>query len=777
MALYLWTTSDNVVLIKRAFGEAFRGVDVGIKKVADGFPVTEPGDVVLCSGTKALKHLQEAGLIHKGRTITSQRETPHALPTGAVALVTFDPAMIEIDPGARSNLLWDARLAVRVALTGTTDCPLGDYRYVDDFSDAVAHIKKELETKEAVPVALDTETMGLIPHHPDKKIICVQITYKDETADVLYVYPNEAPPDHVLDQLRWIVTDPRIKVIGANLKYDAQWLRVKWGLVIENQTFDTTLVGSLLDENRSNSLNVHAKTYTNMGGYDDYLNQKYDKSRMEEVPKSELLPYAGGDTDAGMRVYHRMRAELIKDPELARFYVNLLHPASVVFSDVEHRGICASEARYMHARAEVLDDMEAAEKTVLSLFSGRLKARHETKGVALTRSTVLADFLFTSYGLNLKPLMMTPSGKDPSTSAEHMTMLREAHPDNEVLQAFAVGLSDYAKAKKTISTFIDGFMKHLRPDGRFHPSFILHHGQVHDDAREGGTVSGRLAAKDPPSQIIPKHTKHAKLLRWCIVAPPGYVILLADYSQGELRVTACRANEANMIAAYKAGIDMHLKTGAEVYGISLKEALAMKAAGDPKVKSVRQGGKAGNFGLIYGMQPGGFCDYARTTYGVHLSMQESTDFRTKFFGLYPGILPWHESEVKFAKANEYVRSPLGRVRHLPLINAKDWAISSKQERQAINSPIQSTLSDMLLLSMVELKHRYPDLWLANMTHDEAMMYVPDDQIDLWGKRVKEVMETLPLTSKLGWNPQLDFPVDIDIGTDNLGETEELVLAA
>jgi DNA polymerase I-like protein with 3'-5' exonuclease and polymerase domains len=768
--LYLWTNSKDPLLVKRTFGGPFNGLDVLIRSVDSGFPETEPGDVVLCCGGKALSQLQEAGVVRKGRSITSQRELSHELPTGAVALVTFDPALLDIDPGAGDKLIWDARLAARLYTTGSTQPPLGDYRYVQDLSDAVAYLQKEIEEQGSAAVCVDTETQGLVPYLPGKKIVCLQITYRPKSADVLYVYPEDRPPEQVIDQLRWIVTCPNIKTVGANLKYDRQWLREKWRVDVENQSFDTTLVGSLLDENRSNSLNTHAKVYTDMGGYDDELNQKYDKGKMEGIPKEDLLPYAGGDTDACFRVYRSMKSELINDPALTRFYVNLLHPASQVFVDVESRGICVSEARYMHARAEVSADMEQSESEVIQLFGPRLRARHRDKGLSLTRAALVADFLFTPYGLNLKPQMMTPKGNAPSTAVEHIEMLLASHPGNERLRIFAEHLSAYNKAKKTLGTFIDGFVNHLRPDGKFHPSFILHHGQMHDESREGGTVTGRLAAKDPPTQIIPKHTKHAKLLRWCFVPPPGYVILLADYSQGELRVTACRANEQNMISAYRQGIDMHLKTGAAVYGMPLEHALAMKKAGDPKVKSIRQGGKAGNFGLIYGMQPPGFCDYARTTYGVGLSLDESKEFRDTFFGLYPGLLPWHDNEVKFATAKGYVRSPLGRVRHLPLINSRDWSVKSKQQRQAINSPIQSCLSDLLLLATVELKRRYPDLWIFNVTHDEAAMYIPENEIHIWAPRVQEVMETLPLKEKLGWDPPLDFPAELEIGEDNLGET-------
>jgi len=249
-------------------------------------------------------------------------------------------------------------------------------------------------------------------------------------------------------------------------------------------------------------------------------------------------------------------------------------------------------------------------------------------------------------------------------------------------------------------------------------------------------------------------------------------ILKLDFSQGELRITACVADEKVMIAAYQAGIDLHLKTGAMVNGLELEEALAMKDAKHPDIKAIRQGGKAGNFGLIYEMGAEGFMNYAQTEFGVHWPLTKCMTVKDQFFDQYPGLHPWHKRYKEIARLHGQVRNPLGRIRHLPLIDSSFGEVRAAAQRQAINSPIQSCLSDMMLLAMVEIDKRYPDLWMAGMVHDDLMVYVPQDEVGEWVKRLVEVMENLPF-HEFGWAPQLDFPIDAEASTVNMAECVEV----
>jgi len=431
-------------------------------------------------------------------------------------------------------------------------------------------------------------------------------------------------------------------------------------------------------------------------------------------------------------------------------------------------------AQYEVLRHEVQAKINETKEEFLKALPHRIRFKFNDND-SPTRASMLNDFLFgnpkfVKGALGLKPLLYTAKSGKPSTAMEHMELLAEEHPDK--MSNFVELLGAYNSATKTMSTYIVGFLKHLRSDGRFHPTYMLHKGD-YGDSGDAGTVTGRTSAKDPAYQTIPKHTIWAKPLRTVYIPPPGYVILNIDYSQGELRVMACISNEENMLDAYRNGIDMHLVTGASVYGLEFEEALAMKKAGDPKIKEIRQGGKAGNFGLIYGISPEGFQVYARKTYGVTLSLTDAYRFKDIFFEQNPAILDYHDEQHKIAHSQGFVRSPLGRIRHLPLIHSRDRSIVSKQERQSINSPTQATLSDMGLYSIARLYKYYPELWVCGFTHDSVTAYVPEDEVDIWTYRMAEVMENLPLKKEFGWNHQIEFPVDAELGIYNMGDLKEI----
>ena len=170
--------------------------------------------------------------------------------------------------------------------------------------------------------------------------------------------------------------------------------------------------------------------------------------------------------------------------------------------------------------------------------------------------SILQEYFFTPHGLNLKPLELTPKDQKPSLTKSHLRAVAEGVPAAAaMIEEMTIGDT----AGKTLSTFVEGFLKHLRPDGRFHPSYMLFHGGFGDDEDdESGTVTGRLSAKEPAIQTLPKKKPKfgqnwPKRLRQCFPAPPGKIIFVIDYSQGELKVVACIAPEKTMIQAFLDG--------------------------------------------------------------------------------------------------------------------------------------------------------------------------------------------------------------------------------
>lgn len=1094
MSLIVWCGADQKVL-KQYMGQAIAQAMVEHTVVKDmtTFPVVEPGDVVLAAGTKALTVLQGLKLVPKGRTVTSMREKvlKH---NDATILCTFDPGVCNRDYARVPELQWDVQLAARVVKTGSTRPQIGEYRWVESFHEMILKVEElYAKTGKPVDVACDTETLSLVEYNPDAWIISISFTVEEGKSDAMYFTKREkpiAPPpfydieevgywEGVWLQIHWLLTTEKISLRGANWKYDSRWIREKWGIACTNHRFDTLLVGSLLDETRSNSLKLHAKIMTPMGGYEDDM-AKYDFSRLDLVPKEELIDYMGGDTDATYRVAIPMKKELLRDRALSNFYIKLLHPASHVFEKMERTGILVDVPYYQKLQVELECEIDRLHGSMLDLLPNKLRIKYKDKiadcldqnKMPLTPD-ILKEFLFTSAGLNLKPQIFTEKTKEPSTSLDHLMMF-ESDP---VAAAFISLFREHGSAAKTYSTYVVGFLKHLRPDGRFHPTYLLSRMDYGGD--DGGTVTGRCltaeariltdkgeipikelvergeqgeafkvlthknrwlpvtgywrngvkpvctvkasgrqltstynhpymsfpswtlaedlklgawlysvveppkveewrpiagwpfevsnmgrvrraidghgvvagqevpsrakgiwghrmvsltkfdngrekidvpvhklvadafltnkggveiahlngdaacnwstnlkwvsveenklhfrlhgnaqhdnqkkldwetvdalragmwgnnhqaaealgvsrelvrdvrlfkkwngrrdsmtgfmpirvdsvkdagvqetfdltvdedhsfianglvvhntSAKDPAVQTIPKHTKWTKKLRRAYIPPPGYTILQLDYSQGELRITAVVAREPTMIQAYRDGMDLHAITAAQLNGYEMADFLLLP---EEVRDELRSGGKAGNFGLIYGMQHLGFREYAYTSYGVVMTEEEAFNKREAFFGLYNRLPEWHDEYKAYAHLHGYVRSPLGRVRHLPLINSPDNEMRSQSERQSINSPIQSCLSDMMQLAMVHIDRQYGDCDIHPflMTHDSLALYVPVDDATIWAKRLKNIMENLPLEKDFGWRSPLQFISDAEmsaVGDDGIASLATL----
>lgn len=930
MALVIWTGADSATL-KAVLGPVMTTYMVEHRVVQDmeALPAVVDGDVVLACGSKALALLQKAGMAPKNRTISSLRERPIAY-KGSWMFLTYDPNIIQRDYARLPEIQWDTQLAIRMHETGTTKPKIGQYRYVESLHELIERIdEKYEETKKPVEVACDLETKSLDPYDPEAWIIAASFTVDEGKSDVLYFERGEKPIkppvgkrmedltywEGLWVQLNWVLTTRKVSLRGANFKYDSTWIALKWGIECTNHKFDTLLVGSLLDENRSNSLKLHAKIMTTMGGYEDDMDN-YDFSCLEKVPKDEMLNYVGGDTDATYRVAKVMKRDLCKDKRLANFYTKLLHPASKAFERLERTGVLVDVEYFHQLKAELEAEIVRLQQEMLACMPHKMRIKYKDDisasmedGKSPFKPKILSEFLFTPNGLNLKPKVFTEKTKTPSTSMDHLMMFE----DDPVAAQFISRFRELGSASKTLSTFVIGFLKHLRSDGRFHPTYMLHRGDYESD--DSGTTTGRTSAKSPAIQTLPKHSKWAKKLRRAYIAPPGMSILQADFSQGELRIAAVVANEPTMIHAYQSGADLHAITAAQLNGYTFEEFMALP---EDVREELRYGGKAGNFGLClakgsrvliwdghesrtipietvqphhmvwdgnewvhhegvvcqgvkevmtwdgltatpdhevwattgekmslaeaamrgvsllnsaighiplsvpvaylsrhatprainctepltsrainctshptyrvevydlinagprhrftcegklvsncYGMQHKGFMEYAYTTYGVKMTEEEAFQKREAFFALYGRLLEWHEEYKRLAHQWGFVRSPLGRIRHLPHINSKDRDMVAKAERQAINSPIQATLSDMMQLAMVHIMREYGDaVDMFMMTHDSLALYVPEDDAVEWAKRVKGIMENLPLKEDFGWDSPLKFIADAEVG--------------
>ena len=276
---------------------------------------------------------------------------------------------------------------------------------------------------------------------------------------------------------------------------------------------------------------------------------------------------------------------------------------------------------------------------------------------------------------------------------------------------FVKSLMRWKISNKKLTSFGNRYASNISPaTGRIHPSFII-----------GGTDTGRLACRKPNIQNPPKDSDFRALF----AAPHGRVMVVADYSQIELRVMALVAQEKTMLNSYRQGIDLHRKTAAALAGVPL----------DAVTKAQRQLAKAVNFGLLFGQGAVGLSKYAKTQYGVDMSLKEAEKYRKAFFDTYPGLRRWQRRTTELAEASHSVRTPSGRVRTFKRKHGKSYYTAF------LNTPVQGGAAEVMLAALAALDRRLKglDAKLVNVVHDEVVLEVAADQVVAAKKAVEEAM--------------------------------------
>jgi DNA polymerase I-like protein with 3'-5' exonuclease and polymerase domains len=779
MTKIVFWTSSPVSVVKKIIGPALnrcpRIPGYRFKPVTDVCYVPEADEVVLAMGEDAVKLMAERKLVPKNRKPDGLQGKLYSLGNGEGSyMVSYAPSDTYFDPSLQTEIVWAVQLVARFATTGSLAAVYGDYRWVEHFEDLIQSIEtKYAETGKAVPVAFDTETLHLSPFDAGSRIVACGFTDTVGKADLAYVgdIKTEEQAKRFLASVRWLLTSDKVRLRLAHGKFDLSWVAEKWGIETTNFAMDTLLVGSMMDENRSNSLKTHIKHYdVLLGGYDDTMTQ-WDMEHMDKVPKDKLLNYLGGDVDGTLRVSIAMLEEFAQQPEQMRLYLTIVHPASKLFGKIERNGIQVDQEAYRALDAELITTIHQCGQEALSLLPGRLCSKY-ADNLSIGRPALLKDYFFSPLGLNLKPKVLTAKSGEPSTAKQHLEMFF----DTPEAKAMCDVLDRLNQAKKAKSTYVDGFLAHLKRDGKFHPSYFMHQGDNEWGDDEGGTVTGRKSAKNPAIQTVPKRTIWGKKIRKCLIALPGFTLLEADYSQAELRLAACVAEEPTMLQMYLNNIDLHCVTGADIGGFELEEMMALEATDLKLFEMLRYKAKSRNFGLIYGMSAEGYQTYAWVGYRLKVSLEEATTAREIFFNRFDKLLAWHETYRNLVYKNKEVQNPFGRIRHLPTIDSPDRFTASKAKRQSVNSPIQGGVGDMLDWAMSEVDANYGDMiHPVAQIHDAGYWSVPEDRAYECAVRVTETMENLPF-EKLGWVPQIRFPADATMG-HNLGQMTKVKIPA
>ena len=309
-------------------------------------------------------------------------------------------------------------------------------------------------------------------------------------------------------------------------------------------------------------------------------------------------------------------------------------------------------------------------------------------------------------------------------------MLEELRGQNRAVD----WILEYRELSKLKSTYLDALPEQVNPlTGRVHTSY-----------NQTGSVTGRLASSDPNLQNIPTRTELGHRVRQGFIADPGKVLLSVDYSQIELRIVADMAKDEAMLDAFRAGQDIHATTAAAIYGVPL-QAVA---------KEQRRHAKAINFGLIYGMSAFGL---SRTT---DLTLAESEEFVKTYFKQFPGVKSYLDNMRRRAADQGYVETLLGRRRYFPGLKTQtNPNIRNREEREAINAPIQGTAADIMKLAMLNLPPALKQAGLHGrlelQVHDELVLECPQDELRETARVVQKVMESayslsIPLLTEARW---------------------------
>lgn len=664
---------------------------------------------------------------------------------------------------------------------------------------------KHLLKKPPELLSVDVEGVGLIPFKEETRLLTVQLTYKSGEAliipidydaginrhhkfinwikvcldqSIAYMDPDtkkrrvpktqrEAHAAYrvtILRQLKQLLENPKVKCIGQGLKFDVQYLWYKAGIDVANYYGDTLLMSHVYDENMlTRNIDDLARIFTpEYAGFNDLLNRDPEhqgKSRMDLLTPDKMLRYAGGDTIVAFDLYNRLLELISRDKTLLNYYRQVVMRGIRGFVDMERVGFPIKRKKLKEYEVYLAAHQEREKEWLLAQIPTAIKNKHRDTGVGLKpdRGVILVDYLYEHpQGLRLEVKARTKTGH-PSVSA------KQALPYHAPYHEWVRRFIDYTKNQKLLSTYIRGFYKHIH-NGYVRSSYHLHK-----------TDTGRSSSSDPNGQNYPKRGAGAKKFREAFVAPKGWHFVSCDLSQAELRIAAMISGDERMMQVYLDGGDIHRATAAGVMGLSLDQFLQL----DPVVQALkRYQAKAVNFGFLYGMWWKKFKEYAKTDYGVDYTDEEAANTREMFFETYPRLAEWHQRTEQFVRRNKFVRSFIGRIRHLPMVDSPDDSIAKQAVRQAINSPVQSFGSDIGVMAIGLITqylkktklNRY--IKVAGFIHDAIVFLVRDTHSAVAIRLARRFMENVPFKKWFGWEPTVPIVADAEIGK-SLAETYEL----
>ena len=567
-------------------------------------------------------------------------------------------------------------------------------------------------------VAFDTETDSL----DAMQARIVGLSFSDQVGEACYIplrhegvdAPAQLPLDEVLARLKPWLEDASRPKLGQHIKYDTHVL-ANHGIAIRGYAHDTMLESYVLEAHRKHNLGDLAQRHVHRSGlsYEDVAGKGVQQIPFAQVMVDKAAQYSCEDSDLTLHVHQTLWPRLQAEPALRDIYERFELPTSRVLQRIERNGVLIDKALLQQQSHEL-------GQRILTL-------EHEAHALAgqpfnLGSPKQIGEILFNQLKL---PIVKKTATGAPSTNEEVLEKLAEDYP-------LPARILEYRGMAKLKSTYTDKLPLMINPAT----------GRVHTNYAQAVAVTGRLSSNEPNLQNIPVRTAEGRRIREAFIAPPGHVIVSADYSQIELRIMAHISQDENLLRAFDQGLDVHRATASEIFGVSPDEVSSEQ----------RRYAKVINFGLIYGMSAFGLAS------NLGIERSAAAAYIDRYFMRYPGVKRYMDETRAQAKAQGYVETVFGRRLWLPEINSPNGPSRAGAERAAINAPMQGTAADLIKLSMVAVQDALDAQGKATLmimqVHDELVFQVPEAERDWVKTEVPRIMASVadlrvPLLAEVG----------------------------
>lgn len=654
--------------------------------------------VIVALGNHAARWLTGSANIHKIRGEVFDTEYGRVLPT-------LHPAALNYSGGLQSRdfplVVKDFVKAKRIAEGQSVEeqASTRSREYYAELRDVKAACRRVLDY-DIISFDIETSRVDIT----DGLIIGIAFSGGNEAFYIPFVGWSDTEFQEVVSEVNRVLVSDVPKVAHSG-KFDMKFLR-RDGFTVNNFSDDTLLLSHLLDERKGvHSLESLLERYTDYPNHKRVLGEYIRENRIDvdavgysTIPLHILGPYAAGDVDGTLELYHVFSESI--DSQRRSVQDNITLPLSSILVDAEARGVQADVQYLERLERETPSQLLQFEQTIYSKVGREFN---------IGSTVQLRGVLFEDLGYPV--LKRTETGLASTDKGVLTTLARDGC---EIAQ----DILDYRAVQKLYSTYIKGFIRRLDRNGRIHPDFLLH-----------GTETGRLSCQNPNMQNIPRVRKDLPNMRNMIVAGEGYVLVEVDFSQVELRFIAQRSGDESMIQAFRDGEDLHRVTAAAVFHVSM----------DAVTEEQRDVAKTINFGIAYGRGPDSIARQLGCT------KAQAKSYINDFFNARPRVKEWIDRTIAHTQQHGYSTSFFGRRRHFPSINSRNRAQRGHEERAACNFDIQSSASDLNNLAVIGVHRGISNLdaHLGFMVHDSAVWDVREAELDMFLSVYVKVAETPP----------------------------------